>query len=107
MIDRNVRNTKDECDTEFIDPIAMHIMKKYPYEKVSSRLAPANPQGWIRESLTEAQTDVFSTDLKRFEMPSKDYMKKGLKVAEERLALAGYRMGDLFNQAFGGGPMPK
>jgi hypothetical protein len=34
-------------------------------------------------------------------MPSDKYKKEALKIAEERLALAGYRMGDLFNSIFG------
>jgi hypothetical protein len=107
MVDRNIPNSKNECDADFLDPIAGKIMKKYPYEKLRGRLAPGDFGAWIKESLAEAQTEVFSPDLKRFEMPSKKYMKKGLEVAEMRLALAGYRMGDLLEQVFGGTAVPK
>ena len=36
-----------------------------------------------------------------FKTPSDDYKKKALAIGEERLAIAGYRMGDLFNEVFG------
>ena len=101
IIGRNIPNSKNECDADYIDPLAQKIMKKYPFDKMQSRLAAGRFEDWIKESLTRAQTDVFSADLKRFEMPSDKYKKKAFKIAEERLALAGYRMGELFNSAFG------
>lgn len=106
IVVRNMPNKKSECDEDYIDPIAEKFMKKYPYSKMQPRLAPGRFEEWIRESLVAAQTDVFSPDLKRFEMPSVKYKKKALRIAEERLALAGYRMGDLFNSAFGSAAVP-
>lgn len=100
IIGRNSPNDKDECDAEYVDPIAQEIMKDYPYSRLQGRLAAGQLEAWVKESLTSAQTDVFSADLKRFEMPSERYKKKALRIGEERLALAGYRMGELFNQAF-------
>lgn len=101
IVVRNIPNKNNACDADFIDPIAEQIIKKYPYSQVQGRLAPGKFDEWIKESLAAAQTAVFSSDLKRFEMPSEKYKKNALKVAEERLALAGYRMGELFNQVFG------
>lgn len=100
IVVRNIPNTKNECDIDFLEPLAKGFMKKYPFEKMRSRLALFDPKSWAKESLTLAQNDVFSADLKRWEMPSEKYKKKGLKIAEERLTLAGYRMGEIFNQAF-------
>ena len=101
IIGRNIPNAKSECDADYLDPLAQKIMKKFPFDKMQGRLAPGNYDVWVKESLTAAQNDVFSPDLKRFEMPSDKYRKKAFKIAQERLALAGYRMGDLFNQVFG------
>ncbi len=102
IIVRNIPNKNSDCDADYVDPLAEKIMKKYPLAKMGSRLAPGKFEDWIKESLTAAQNDVFSADLKRFEMPSDKYKKKAMKIAEERLALAGYRMAAVFNQAFGG-----
>ena len=100
IVVRNIPNGKNQCDADYLDPIAESIMKSYPYAKLRERLAPGQFEAWVKEGLTAAQTNVFSPDLKRFETPSEKYKKKALNVARERLALAGYRMGDLFNEAF-------
>jgi hypothetical protein len=101
IVVRVAPNTKDLCESEYIDPIARRIMKKYPSAKLQARINSGNFEEWKAESLRAAETEVYSPDLKRFEMPSASYKKKALRVAEERLALAGYRMGDLFNNIFG------
>ncbi len=104
IVSRNKPNSNSDCDAEYIDPIAKKIMKKHPFDKMRGRLATGNYTGWAQESQLASQTDVFSPDLIRFQMPSDKYKKKALKLAEERLALAGYRMGELLNQAFGPSP---
>jgi hypothetical protein len=100
IVVRNDPNDKDECEADYVDPIARDIMKKYPFAKMESRLALGDPEQWKRESFEIASTKVYTPDLKRNEMPSPAYRKAAMKVAEERLALAGYRMGALFNQLF-------
>src|SRR6185503_6641561 len=101
IVVRNKPNERDECDADFVDPIARSIMKKYSFQEMESRLALGDPERWKRESFEIASTRLFQADLKRNEMPSSEYKKAAMKIAEERLALAGYRMGALFNQIFG------
>lgn len=102
IVVRSTSNAANVCDEEYLSPIVRKIMKKYPYEKLSGRILAGKYDVWVQESLALAQTEVFSADLQRFESPSAKYKKKAMKIAEERLALAGYRMGDLFNQVFAG-----
>lgn len=106
IVVRNIPNKDNECDTEFIEPIAEKFIKKYPYSKMQERIAMGKYDEWAAESLKLAQEDVFSSDLVRFQTPSENYKKKAFGVAEERLALAGYRMGELFNQVFGSNGTP-
>lgn len=101
IIIRNMPNNEDVCDGDYIDPIAKDIIKKYPFDKMQPRLDLGDFDGWRKESFEIASTKVFPPDLKRFEMPSEKYKKDALKISEERMALAGYRMGELFNQIFG------
>lgn len=101
IVVRNKPNKDDKCDIDFLEPLAIDFMKKYPFEKMRDRLVLNDPAAWAKESLTLAQKDVFSADLKRFEFPSDKYKKRGLEIAEQRLTMAGYRMGEIFNQAFG------
>ena len=62
-------------------------MKKYPFAKLQSKLTPAISKSGNPKVSNAAEMDVYSPDLKRFEMPSASYKKKAMKVAEERLAL--------------------
>jgi hypothetical protein len=104
IVVRSIPRKNDACDADYVDPVAKSIIKKYPYAAMKSRLKPGNFEEWKAESLKAAQEHVFSADLKRFETPSPAYKKKALKIAEERLALAGYRMAELFNEVFGAKP---
>ena len=104
IVVRNIPNSKDDCDADFVDPIARDIMKKYSFAKLEPRLALNDPEQWKRESFEISSTRVFPADLKRNEMPSPAYKKAAMKIAEERLALAGYRMGALFNKIFTAAP---
>lgn len=101
IVVRAMPNIRDACDADYIDPIAKKIMRLYPYAKMQNRLDFGDFDRWRKESFEIASTKVFPADLKRNEMPSAQYKKAALKISEERLALAGYRMGELFNQAFG------
>ena len=101
IIVRAMPNTKDQCDADYLDPIAQDIMKDYPFAKMQSRLDLGDFNGWRKESFEIASTKVFPPDLNRFEFPSDKYKKEALKISEERIALAGYRIGELFNQIFG------
>ncbi|MBK9214525.1 MAG: S1/P1 nuclease [Chloracidobacterium sp.] len=100
IVVHSIPNSDDLCDSTYVEPIARKILKKYPYEKLQARLAAGKFADWTAESLKISQTEVFSADLVRFREPSDKYRKKALKISEERLALAGYRMAELFNAAF-------
>lgn len=104
IIERSTPNKDNDCDADYIMPIAEKLMKTYPYAKVSSRIRRGDFTEWIAESLKLAQVEVFSTDLVRFQKPAEKYRKKAFDVSRERLTMAGYRMGDFFNTVFGGSP---
>ncbi len=101
IVGRNVPRKNDACDSDYLPPLADEMMKKFPFAKMQSNLKPGQFDEWRKESWLLATTEVFSPDLKRFEMPSEKYQKKAYRVAQERLALAGYRLGEMMNQIFG------
>ena len=49
-------------------------------------------------------SDVFSADLIRYQTPSEKYKRRAMNVAEQQLALAGYRLGEMLNQIFAAAP---
>lgn len=99
IIGKAMPNDKDQCDADYIDPIARDIMRKYPYDIMKKRLKLDMFDRWAKESFDIAISDVYR-DIKFFELPSEAYKKRSLETAEERMALAGYRMGELFNEVF-------
>jgi hypothetical protein len=106
IIERNIPNRDNECDADFIIPIAEKLMRSHPYEKMRGRLAPGDFTAWMTESLKLAQVEVFSPDLVRFQKPGEKYKKKAFNLSRERLTMAGYRMADLFNTVFGASKAP-
>lgn len=99
IVGRYQPNSKDQCDSDYLEPIADEIIKLYPYDKLKDRLNDDKFDVWAKESLDIAMTDLYK-DLRFFETPSDKYKKKAFEIAQLRLALAGYRMGDLFNEVF-------
>ena len=99
IVVRNQPNSKDGCEGEYIDPLAADIMKEFPYDKLRSRLNAGKFASWKDESFDIATSEVYK-GVVGFQMPSEDYRKKAFRIARERLALAGYRMAELFNDAF-------
>jgi len=104
VIGQNIPNKNDLCEYDYLEPIANDIMKAFPYSAVEKRLARDQFAAWEKESVDIATSEVYK-GIKRYELPSDDYKKKALKVAEERMALGGYRLGELFNEVFGMPPI--
>ncbi len=98
---RNIPLKGEQCERDYIQPIADKIMKKYPFDKMQSQLKLGQYDAWQKESFAFNPTDVFSADLKRNEMPSDKYRKNAFEVSERQFAMAGYRLGETLNTIFG------
>ena len=92
----------DMSDADYISLIADSIMRKYPAAEMQNRLKSGEFGEWQQEGFKLATTDVFSPDLIRFETPPSKYRRNAFQVSEQQMALAGYRLGAMLNQIFGG-----
>jgi hypothetical protein len=101
IVKRSVSRKNDEPDAIYLAGIGKKIMKKHPFEKMQSRLRLGKFDDWHKEGLKIAVEEVFSPILIRYQAPSETYKKNAIKIAEEQIALAGYRMGEMLNQIFG------
>lgn len=101
IVGRNVAYNAKTSERDYIERLAEKFIKKYPYSSEQAILKVGDFDALQKESFALNPTDVFSADLARFAEPSENYKKRAFAVAERRLALAGYRMGELFNSAFG------
>jgi hypothetical protein len=104
IVGRNIARQNDACDTAYLPPIANQMMKKHPFAKWQNRLALGNFDEWQKQSFVLNPTDVFSPDLIRFQTPPAKYKRNAFRVAEQQIALAGYRLGEMLNQIFAGVP---
>lgn len=98
---RSVPLKKGQCVRDYLALMGQKMMKNYPFEKFSGNLQLGQYSEWHKASFALATTVVFSPDLKRFQMPSEKYRKAAFKLAEQQIALAGYRIGETLNSIFG------
>jgi len=101
IVGRNIPLKGETCDREYLETLANAMIKKYPPAKLRGRLELGQYEKWKEESFALVPTEVFTPDLMRFEAPSIRYKRNALRVAEQQLALAGYRMGETLNSIFG------
>lgn len=99
IVGRNIPIKNGMCDREYIEMVAKRMMKKHPFSAMASRLNLGKYGDWQQESFAYNNTVVFSPDLQRNQMPSDRYRKNAFKLAEQQLALAGYRLGETLNAA--------
>lgn len=98
IVGRNIARKNDACDSDYLPAIAKRITKKYPFSKAQNNLKLEQFSEWQQENFRIASTELFPTSLKRNEMPSNSYKKRAFEIAEERLAVAGYRLGEMLNR---------
>jgi hypothetical protein len=105
IVSRNIPN-QDQCDADYVDPIAADIIKSFPYDKLSTEIKSGQFDAWVKESLDIATSESYR-GIKFFEAPGDDYKKKAFQIGRKRMALAGYRMADLFERIFATPVMPE
>jgi len=103
IVVRTVPRRADASDAEYLLPIGDAIMKKYPSARFRDRLELGKFDAWQDESFQIASTRLYPKTLLRNQMPSAAYQKMAYDIAEQQIAIAGYRLGAWLNEIFGGG----
>jgi len=85
-----------------VDRLAGVAEAALPFTSVPAAKLTASLDAWGRESLDLAQRELYPPTLHPGEPPPADYLQRALKIAEERVALAGYRLAALLNRVLGG-----
>ena len=87
-----------EDSIAYADRIAHRIERAHPPASLAAPAAATDVLGWTQEGLRVAQTVVYA-GVTRGEAPSATYEAEALNVSERRIALAGYRLAALLNEA--------
>jgi osmotically-inducible protein OsmY len=103
IVGRNIPRVNDACDSDYLPAIARQMINKYPSSRMRNRLEIGQFDRWQQEGFQIASTKLYPASLKFGEMPSENYKKMAFEIAQEQIALAGYRLGEMLNQIFGGG----
>jgi hypothetical protein len=69
---------------------------------MQNRLEAGKFDAWQQESFKIASEKLYPKTLVRNQMPSAAYNKMAFAIAEQQIALAGYRLGTWLNQVLGG-----
>ncbi len=101
IVVRTVKRKDDASDAEYLLPIGDKMMKEFPFTKMQSRLEIGKFDAWQQESFQIAANKLYPKTLIRNQMPSDNYKKMAFDIAEEQIALAGYRLGTMLNQILG------
>jgi hypothetical protein len=80
---------------------ATMVMQRHPRSEFSSEIGQREFGQWAQASLAIAQRDVYRAPLVRDQPVPPAYRTAAFLAAEPRIALAGYRLADLLNEALG------
>lgn len=78
---------------------ATDIMNEFPKSGLIEKIKILDPNEWAKESYKVANEFVYRK-IEENSAPSEEYLTKGQKYAKERIALAGYRLARLFEEAY-------
>ncbi|HEY8561708.1 MAG TPA: S1/P1 nuclease [Pyrinomonadaceae bacterium] len=101
IVVRTVPRRNDAADADYLLPIGNQIMKKYPAARFANRLDLGKFDAWQQQSFKIASERLYPKTLLRNQMPSAAYHKMAFAIAEEQIALAGYRLGAWLDQVLG------
>lgn len=99
----DVANPKDDevDDFEYFLSNAEIIEQKHPKSEFNSLVDLQDSKVWNKEGKDITMNNLYPSDLKQNEQPSEAYKEKAYKIAQERMALSGYRMAEFLNEIFG------
>jgi hypothetical protein len=87
-----------ESDEGFGERIAERIEALHPRSEFPTDLELSDFEGWAQDSFAIAKAEVYAPELERGRRPPAAYERKATEIARRRVALAGYRLGELVNR---------
>lgn len=98
-ISRGFRRRSMESEDVFVTRVAVNIALRHPASEFAGRLTPAAFERWAREGHDIDTTVVYPANLRRGRRPPAGYRRMVDRIAEERVALAGYRLAAVLDAA--------
>jgi len=90
-----------EAPDAFLTRAAREVTSHHPRGEFAGELGQREFRQWAQASVAIAQQSVYRAPLVRNQAAPAEYRAAAFRVAEPRIALAGYRLADLLNEALG------
>jgi hypothetical protein len=87
---------------KYLDRVIARITADHPRSSMVSRLTPVDFEAWSEEGLKTAKGVAYPASLHEAQTPSVGYRRSVFTVADEAIALGGYRLADLLNTMLDG-----
>jgi S1/P1 nuclease len=101
IINRGIPQLQNENRVSYLDRVVARIVKTRPLSAMTSRVSPGQYEVWSREGFATTKRAAYPSTLRRNQLPDSAYQATVLAIAEEAIALGGYRLADLMNRMFG------
>jgi hypothetical protein len=98
IVDNTIPRNQGETDAAYVDRVIKRIQGDHPKATLAARIESGQFDAWSEEGFKTAERVAYPASLKRDGMPSKTYRDTAFKVADEAIALAGYRLADLLDK---------
>ena len=90
---------KGKTDIAYLDRVEKDtIVKDHPIGTLAGRIESGKFDDWSKEGFAAAEANAYPSTLIMKQKPSAAYATSAFKIAEEAIALGGYRLADLLNQ---------
>lgn len=105
IVDKSIPLKTGEANQKsitYLDRVIARITADHPRSSMISRLTPVDFEAWSEEGLETAKRVAYPASLHEAQTPSATYRAAVFTVADEAIALGGYRLADLLNTILGG-----
>lgn len=100
IIDLSAPKPDDVSEFDYYMSEVQKITMEHPKEDYIEFIKDQNAVNWNEEGKYITMTEVYPQDLKQNELPSKEYQERAYELAQQAMAISGYRMAEFLNDIF-------
>ncbi len=100
IIDVNSPKSENTTSFDYYTTKAKEISSKHPKEEFGKLIQVQDPSIWTKEGKRIVMDSLYPETLIEGQKPSIEYQEKSFEIAQQRMALSGYRMAEFLNAIF-------
>ncbi len=97
QLNNDITRPLNDAENAYLEKTAQDFINEFPRDKQDEFNNHKDFSEWILESREISQNFVYK-DIEMNTTPSEEYLKKGYYIIKKRIALAGYRIAEIFKQ---------